>query len=226
MLVATILMAGCSSKPAVNGEFNVSYAWADGRLQTAAVERVKPQGSISEAARKVIVDTVQPYIADGVRAANLRRATGRIGVIIYSPPPYYVQTGGFAIIEPDFFALTAVEKENTGAVRKMISTYQNVNQRELPSRQTALAIAAAGGHIKSLRTLLDLGADPNLSDYIGMTPLMNAVEAGSEDAVTALVGAGANIAAVDKAGDSAISLARELHRDRMLTLLVAGQRPH
>ncbi|MGO9084908.1 MAG: ankyrin repeat domain-containing protein [Candidatus Sulfotelmatobacter sp.] len=126
------------------------------------------------------------------------------------------------ITEPDFSALTAaVEKEDTAAIRKMVTTFQNVNQRELPSRQTALAIAAVGGRVKSLRTLLELGADPNLSDYIGMTPLMYAVEVGNEDAVTALVHAGANVAAVNGLGESATSLAKEWHRDKILPLLVA-----
>jgi hypothetical protein len=224
-LLVTIVLAGCNHRPAINGEFNVSYAWVDGRLQTAVIETVKAQGPTSEAARNAIVETVQPYVADRVRAAALSRAAGRISVTIYGSPPYFVQIREFAITEPDFSALTvAVEKDDSEGIRKLISAYDNVNQRELPSRQTALAIAAAGGHVKSLRTLLELGADPNLSDYIGVTPLMNAVEAGSGDGVTALVRAGANIAAVNKAGDSATSLAKKLRRDNILPLLVVGQR--
>jgi len=152
----------------------------------------------------------------------LKRASGDIRVIIYGPPPYFVQVGGFEITEPNFSALyAAVEMEDTQEIRRVVSTYNNVNQRELPSRRTALAIAAAGGHVKSLRTLLELGSDPNLSDYIGVTPLMDAVEAGNEECVRALILAGAKTDSVDEAGDSASSFAKRLHRNRMLLLLVS-----
>jgi len=215
-------MAGCSHGPGISGEFRISYVWADGKLQTAVVETVKPQGPISQAARSVIVETVQPYIAEGTRAAGLKRASGDIRVIIYGPPPYFVQVGGFEITEPNFSALyAAVEMEDTQEIRRVVSTYNNVNQRELPSRRTALAIAAAGGHVKSLRTLLELGSDPNPSDYIGVTPLMDAGEAGNEECVRALILAGAKTDSVDEARDSASSFAKRLHRNRMLPLLVS-----
>ena len=45
-------------------------------------------------------------------------------------------------------------------------------------------------------------------------------------AVTALVRAGANIAAVNGVGDTATSLANKLRRDKMLPLLGAGQSSH
>jgi uncharacterized protein len=109
--------------------------------------------------------------------------------------------------------------QDLNKIRQIVMQYHNVNQRELPSLQTAVAIAAAGKDIQSLRTLLKLGADPNISDYIGVTPLMAAVTAGSEDTVKLLTAAGANVAAVNKAGDSAISLAKELHHNQLLPLL-------
>ncbi len=222
-LMMAIAVGGCNRKPAINGEFNITYVWVDGAVKSAVVQAVKPQGTVPNSTGNVILDLIEPYIADGVQAANLRRASGRIDAVIYSPPPYYVQPREFVITEPDFSALTAaVEKEDAPAIRKMIASFQNVNQRELPSRQTALAIAAVGGRVKSLRTLLELGADPNLSDYIGMTPLMYAVEVGNEDAVSVLVHAGANVAAVNAAGKSAMSLAKERHQEKMLPLL-SGQ---
>jgi ankyrin repeat protein len=221
--MVAIAVGGCNRKPAINGEFNVTYDWVDGAVQSSVVQAVKPQGPVPDSARRVILDIVKLYIADGVQAANLKRASGRIDAVIYSPPPYYVQPREFVITEPDFSALTAaVEKEDTAAIRKMIASFQNVNQRDLPSRQTALAIAAVGGRVQSLRTLLELGADPNLSDNIGMTPLMYAVEVGNEGAVSALVHAGANVAAVNDAGKSAMSLARERNQEKMLPLL-SGQ---
>ncbi|MDT8066822.1 MAG: ankyrin repeat domain-containing protein [Terriglobia bacterium] len=97
--------------------------------------------------------------------------------------------------------------------------YGNVNQRELPSRQSALAIAALGRHDKSVRVLLDLGADVNDADYIGMTPLMDAVSADDATAVRMLLAAGANTTVTNKSGRSALSLAQELHHAGIAELL-------
>jgi len=220
LLLSAVLMAGCSRRPAINGEFRIDFVWAKGRLKSAIVEAVKPQERVSQATRKAITETAQPFITDALRAADLTQATGRIQIAIYGSPPYFVQLRELSITEPDFSKLAlAVEQEDTESIRSIIGKYDNVNQRGLPSRQTALAVAAAGGRVRSLRTLLELGADPNRSDYIGVTPLMNAVVIGSEDAVTTLLLAGANTTTVNGAGDSAPSLAKKLHRKKILGLL-------
>jgi hypothetical protein len=199
---------GCERQPAINGEFNVSYTWTEGRIGNAVIQMEKPKESISDNTRDAVIETVQPYVADTMQASGLNRAKGHITVSISGTPPYFVRIGTSAITEPDFSELrSAVETENIDRIRQLVITFNNVNQRELPSRQTALAIAAVGGRIKSLQALLALGADPNIADSIGVTPLMNAVLAGREEAVTALVHAGANVAAIAKAGDSATSLA-------------------
>jgi hypothetical protein len=226
-LAVSVTVTGCDRGPAINGEFNVSYVWIDGKLQNAVIALEKPKGSISEATRKAVVETVRPYIADTMQASGLSRASGRIRASIYGTPPYFVQIRASAITEPDFSELrAAVEREDIERIRHLVTSFHNLNQRELPSRQTALAIAAAGGHVKSLQTLLLLGADPNIADGIGVTPLMNAVLAGSEEAVATLIRAGAILTAINKAGDSATSLAKQFGREKMLPLLAAKQQPN
>ena len=174
-LAISLFTAGCSGRQEINGEFNVSYAWIDGKLQNTVIEMTKPKGPTSEATRRAVIETGQTYIAGTMQASDLRRANGRIRVSIYGTPPYFVQIGASAITEPDFSELrAAVEKEDIGRILQLTTTFENANQRELPSRQTAIAIAAAGGHVKSVQTLLALGADPNIADGIGVTPLMNA----------------------------------------------------
>jgi ankyrin repeat protein len=136
-----------------------------------------------------------------------------------------VQVTSSTITEPNFSQLKmAVEQENIEAIRSFVRRHNNVNQRELPSQQSALAIAAAGRHDNSVKTLLELGADVNCADYIGITPLMNAVAANDATAVRLLIASGANTAARNKAGQSALSLAHELHRDELAELLLTTRK--
>lgn len=218
------LMAGCSRQPSINGDFRISYVWDNGRVSSARVEPVKPHARLSRTVSDEILRTAQPFIANTVNAANLSHGTGLVQLTIYGPKPSFVQVQQLTIVEPSFAELEiAVERQDTARIRDLVSRFHNVNQRELPSRQTALAIAAAGGYVESMNTLLQSGADPNISDYIGVTPLMNAVTIGSEDGVKLLLKAGANAAAVNANGDSAASLANKLHRRSLLPLLLVRQ---
>jgi ankyrin repeat protein len=147
-----------------------------------------------------------------------------VRLVISGLPPYFVQVPRFAITEPDFSELkAAVESEDVEKIRALVARYGNVNQRELPSQQTALAVAAAGRHDASLQMLLVLGADANSADQIGVTPIMNAVVAGDVTAARALIASGANVIVTNKAGQSAALLAQEFRRDQILRLLVSRQ---
>jgi len=56
--------------------------------------------------------------------------------------------------------------------------------------EPALLLAAAEGHVAVLRVLLEAGADPNLPDLAGRTPLGVAVAGGHEEAAALLREAG------------------------------------
>ncbi len=214
-----IVLSGCGPGRIINGQFQVSFTFADGKLETATVVPIRSE-SISPAVARQIVRVAEPYVEDAVRMANLNRAKGHIRMLISGSPPYFVRIDQLSITEPDFSELSAaVEKEDIGQIRALVVRYRNVNEKEIPSQDTALAIAAAGGKFQSLRVLLALGADANLTNQIGTTPLMFAVLSGHEEAVRALVKAGANVNAIDLKGDSALSLAKSSHRDNLIPLL-------
>lgn len=74
-----------------------------------------------------------------------------------------------------------------------------INTRDFSTRETALHIVARRGDETYTLFLLQKGADPNLRDAKGNTPLMIAVEAGAQSVVEALCNHRAN---VDLANDS------------------------
>lgn len=69
--------------------------------------------------------------------------------------------------------------------------------------RTALHIAASEGALECATELLDRGADPSIADGHGITPLMEAVDADSEDVARLLVMRGADKRAKDADGRSA-----------------------
>lgn len=78
---------------------------------------------------------------------------------------------------------------------------------------TGLIASAADGHDDVLEALLKAGADPNLSNKNGTTPLMyaktRAFGSGRLKAMTLLIAYGADINATDKAGKTALDYTRE-----------------
>jgi hypothetical protein len=220
--LAAIVVAldSCHETAAINGEYKIEFVWANGMLESDIVSSTKGQDNVRQYEQNKIAELAKPIIGEQVRKANLHRAIGSLYLIILGKPPYLVELQQFSIAKPNFQDLSAaVQAQDVSTIRRIVMQYQNVNQRELPSLQTATGMAAAGGHIESLRTLLELGADPNIPDYIGVTPLIAAVTAGSEDAVKMLIAGGADPTAIDNAGDSAASQAKELHREYLLPAL-------
>jgi ankyrin repeat protein len=222
LLLAATLMTGCAQHSAVNGDYRVSYIWDHGRVTSTTVEPLKKREQLSRSAKDEIVSTAQPFIVNAVNRSNLSFAKGLVELAIFSPKPFFVQVKQSTITEPRFEELALeVEKQDADGIRLLVNKFHNVNQRG--EGQTALSIAAAGGYTKSVATLLELGADPNLSDGIGTTPLMNAVIAGSEETVKLLLQAGANVSAISESGESAESWAKRLRRQAILSLLSQHQ---
>jgi Ankyrin repeats (3 copies) len=90
---------------------------------------------------------------------------------------------------------------------------------------TALLVAAASGHVDTLRLLIERGATVKLADDYGDTALMAAVRAGSIESVKLLLAAGADANARDKAGRSALAWAvRSRRPDVMAALRAKGAR--
>ncbi len=101
-----------------------------------------------------------------------------------------------------------------------------INSRDLTSGRTGLHIAADRRDVAWLAYLLNRGANPNIADRRGVTPLMRASQLGFFDGVQQLVAKGARVDAPNATGETPLILA--VHRRdtaMMRVLLQAGADP-
>src|SRR5262249_7413634 len=62
------------------------------------------------------------------------------------------------------------------AARALIEAGADVNQASPSDKSTPIVMAAANGHFDLAKFLLDYGADPNIPNDLGLTPLYAAVD--------------------------------------------------
>lgn len=103
-------------------------------------------------------------------------------------------------------------------------------QRKRASLATPILIlATVNGHYRTVDTLLQHGADPNMRVHIGLTPLMCEAESGADDtnAMAALVSHGADPNARNANGVTALmGTAQRTNPDSMALLLDHGADPN
>ncbi len=72
--------------------------------------------------------------------------------------------------------------------------------------------------------LLSSGADPNVRDSYGVTPLMETVDAGEAETVRMLLDYGADPSITDASGRTALSIARSNGFDEISQMLIEADR--
>ena len=107
----------------------------------------------------------------------------------------------------------------TDLIQKPGSTV--INSRDVTSGETALHLVIARRDNSWLSFLLAKGANPNLADNRGNTPLMNAVQARFEDGVRTLLAGGAQIDKTNGSGETPLIRAVQLRDVGLVRLLVA-----
>ena len=107
----------------------------------------------------------------------------------------------------------------TDLIQKPGSTV--INSRDVTSGETALHLVIARRDNTWLSFLLAKGANPNLADNRGNTPLMNAVQARFEDGVRTLLAGGAQIDQTNGSGETPLIRAVQIRDIGLVRLLVA-----
>lgn len=221
-----LTLTACRSGPSTaEGNYLVRFVWDEG-LKSADVVQERPDHRPSAKVRKQVVSDATVIITEQLKEANLTKAQGQLELTL-GPAPHAVVASDIEIVTPRISELLgAVELEDIAKINDVVSRYHNVNQRELPSRRTALFMAAAGCHVRSLERLLDIGADPNVGDFEGDTPLEAAVVAGDQMCTRLLINAGARIDQPNGVGMTPLMKTADLGRTEIIAeLLGSGANP-
>ena len=107
----------------------------------------------------------------------------------------------------------------TDLIQKPGSTV--INSRDVTSGETALHMVVARRDATWLRFLLAKGANPNITDNRGNTPLMNAVQLRFVDGVSVLLSNGAQVDKANGSGETPLIRAVQLRDLGLVRLLVA-----
>ncbi len=124
--------------------------------------------------------------------------------------------------------LKAVEEKDGGLVTQMLDKPGStvINARDITNGRTALLIAVERRDTTWINFLTRRGANPNLADSRGTTPLMRATQLGYREGIAALVGAGARVDEANSAGETPlISAVHRRDLAMMRVLLEAGADP-
>lgn len=114
--------------------------------------------------------------------------------------------------------LAAVQTGDLKTFSALLPALENVNDALWMSR-TALHEAAAHEHPRIVEHLLTVGADPNLPDINGITPLMEAASGGDVVTMKLLLEAGASPTLRDKFGSTASDYAQAQRQAAAVRLL-------
>ena len=110
-------------------------------------------------------------------------------------------------------AIQAIQSGEPGGLRRLLANGLDPNAHGRLERPL-VSFAAGLGANDSVTALIEAGANVNVRDVLGMTPLMWAAHARSLAVVRTLIGAGADPRARDPRGLTAASYAREAATDR------------
>jgi len=124
--------------------------------------------------------------------------------------------------------LQAVRDAKGDEVTKMLSEpgASIVNTKDFGSGETALHIVAKRGDVTYTAFLLKKGANPNLRDNKGNTPLLIATTLGQEDIVHLLILGQANVNLANDQGETPLIRAVQLRNLALVReLLTAGANP-
>ncbi len=151
----------------------------------------------------------------GLRGAIASAAVPALALALAAPAAAQFQSEGYQFLE-------AVKDREGDKATDMLSKpgTQIVNSRDLTSGDTGLHIVVARSDLLWIRFLLQRGADPNIRNKKGMTPLQLATAMGFTDGVEALIKGGASINVADQTGETPLIAAVHARNVPLVRLLL------
>ena len=155
-------------------------------------------------------------------ALDVLRKLGRLGAIASAialafavPAAAQFQSDGYKFLE-------AVKDRKGDEATEMLSKpgSQLINSRDITSGDTGLHIAVARSDALWVRFLLQRGADPNIRNKKGVTPLQLATAMGFTDGVEELIKKGASVNVSDQTGETPLIAAVHSRNVALVRLLL------
>ena len=148
---------------------------------------------------------------------DITLALAAIGMVLaVAPAAAQTRSDGYKFLQ-------AVEKGDQETVKNLYNKNSTVvDARDISDGHTALLIATKRRDAGWIRYLLTLGANPNIADKAGVTPLMLASQLGFVDGIALLASKGARVDAPNEAGETPLILAVHRHDMAMVRILLAA----
>ena len=146
-----------------------------------------------------------------------------------APTPLGVAVGGRAAVGVERLLQVLEEKKGLQRVEQLANLLEgSAKEAAIPvdargfNGQTTMAVAATSGNADVMQLLLRYGADVNIANSRGWTPLMLACQRNREASLAVLLGARAlaDVALLNRDGDSALTIALAAGHTEVCTKLV------
>jgi hypothetical protein len=120
--------------------------------------------------------------------------------------------------------IEAIKKQDGTKVMQILTDTNGsiINAKDRATQEGALHIVVRQGDGTWLRYLIQKGANPNIQDGRGNTPLMLAVEAGYTEGVQILLRYGANVNLGNSSGETPLIRAVQIRKLDMVRILLEG----
>lgn len=137
------------------------------------------------------------------------------GVLLSAAPASAQYSPGFKFLE-------AVKKKDGDAVMQALKSPGStiINSRDITTGETALHIVTQRRDVLWMQFLLAQGANPNIADVKGVTPLVLATQLGFLDGAETLIAKGARVDVPNATGETPLIAAVHRHDVPMLRLLL------
>lgn len=152
----------------------------------------------------------------GVRSRIASAFLTGLALVLAAPVAAQFQSEGYKFLE-------AVKDREGDVATEMLNKpgTQIVNTRDITSGDTGLHLVAQRRDVLWIRFLLQRGADPNIRNKKGLTPLQVATTLGFTEGVEALIKGGANVNVGDQTGETPLIAAVHQRNTELARVLLA-----